>query len=96
MTTTSESLTDLASSMALTALPYLSEKHLNALGIITILKHIRPEEQDIEGEPKEFPEFYSKWLQHRLSWIGDDFEITYIDYMHLVSTSCLDFSPLVQ
>jgi len=87
-----QSLVELSSSMAVDALQYLGENHLNALGIISVVLHIRPEKKDVNmNAHTTFPQWYSAWLTDRLSWAPADFEISFIHYMHLMSTSCLDY-----
>ena len=79
--------------MAVNSIPYLAEKHLNMLGVMAVLVHIRPEESDLLGQVKteQFHEWYTNWLAKQLSWLPEDFEISYIDCMHLMSTSCINY-----
>ena len=87
-----QSLTELSSSMAVDAIQYLGEKHISALGVIAIVQNIRPDKKDFHvKDTAQFPEWYTNWLNNNLSWVSKDFELSYYDYMHLMSVSCLDY-----
>lgn len=92
----SEGLIELSTSMAINAIQHLGEKHLNILGAITVIAHIRPDENDVPTDHRtdQFPNFYTNWLKTHLSWIPSDLDILYLDYLHLVSVSCLDYAQI--
>lgn len=86
---------DLASSMAVDSIQYLSDRHLNLLGVIIVIDHLRPEGKEIKlSKPEDFPSWYTNWLIEHLSWIPVNLEFDYLDYMHLQSTSCLSYMEI--
>lgn len=88
LTAGQESLKALVCSMAVDVIPYISSKHLKILGIMTvILWQIVPVNQETMD-----PNSWRDYLVDQLSPLIPEEEIKYVDYLHLLSVSCINMS----
>ena len=84
-----ESLGAIISGMAVDAIPHLSKKQLQLLGVMGVV--IWNMEPSIHPKvPKEeYPDVWTEYLSKDLSLLIPDEEINSIDYFHLLSVSCI-------
>jgi len=90
-----ESLVTLASALAIDALPHLSSKHLDFLGIATLVYGIRPDPFPPALPPGEFGEWYVSWLTKMLALCLPELKMSSLDYVHLVSVGCIKYDPIL-
>jgi len=86
-----ESLIALAGNLACDAIPHLSPKHLQCLGIMTLVYFTRPANFPPNIPPETLNDFWTDWLSNRLSPLMPIGTMTAIDYAHLVAVSCITY-----
>jgi len=88
-----ESLAHLAGNMAVGAIPYLSSKHLRSLGVLTVVSMLKPAHIPAKLPASGLQLWYGSWLERTLSPLLPIGSMTYGDYTHLESVSCILYLP---
>lgn len=88
LTADQESLKALVCSMAIEVIPHISSKHLKILGIMTVILW-----QIVPTNPETMdPNSWRDYLVNQLSPLIPEEEIKSVDYLHLLSVSCISMS----
>ncbi len=91
----SEGLVALTSTLACDAVKYLTPKQMRFLGIITFVYSIRPSPFPPAIPPEQFAQWYINWLTKFLSLHLPIESLTYLDFSHLESVSCIKYEPFL-
>lgn len=96
LSSASEDLVTLTSSLACDAIGYLGIRHLHTLGVCITVHAIRPDPFPPPTIPGEvFDIWYTSWWQKRLAPMLDNASCTRLDLLHLMGASCIHYEPVV-
>jgi hypothetical protein len=96
LSSASEDLVTLTSSLACDAIEYLGIRHLHTLGVCITVFAIRPDPFPPPTIPKEvFWIWYLQWWQKRLAPMLDNASCTQLDLLHLMGASCIHYEPVI-
>lgn len=88
LTTSADSVNALAASAAVEVIPRLASKHLDALGVLTLVDRIYPEDADKSEFSGLSAWDYLSWYERHLSKHHLENPVGYWDWVHLQSLGC--------
>lgn len=91
----SESLIALTSFIACEAVGYLTPNQLRLLGIAELVFDIRTAPFPPKIPPEQFDKWYTQWLDRMLLPQITGVKATRLDWIHLMSVSCIKYEPII-